>query len=53
MRDITKFFKEEQRNVIWAISEAREDLRKIRKGSLDCRQISQTSDIQGDTLPKS
>ena len=33
-------------------SETGEDPKEVREGSLGCSQISQTSDIPNDTLPK-
>ena len=51
MSDITKFFQREtkKRNK----SETGEDPKKVREASLDCSQISQTSDILDDISTES
>ena len=53
MSDITRFFQRgtKKRNLSDK-SETGEDPKKVIEGSLDCIQISQTSDIPGGILPK-
>ena len=53
MSDITKFFQRgTKKRDLSNKSEAGEDRKKVREGSLDCNQISQTSDIPDDVLTK-
>ena len=54
MSDITKFFQRgtKKRNLSHK-SETGEDPKKVREGSLDCSQISQTSDILDDIFTES
>ena len=49
MSDITKFFQRgTKKRDLSDKSETGEDPKKVREGSLDCSQISQTSDIPDD-----
>ena len=49
MRDITKFFQRgTKKRDLSKKSETGEDPKKVREGSLDCSQVSQTSDTPDD-----
>ena len=53
MSDITKFFQRgTKKRDLSDKSEIGKDPKKVREGSLDCSQISQTSDIPDIYLPK-
>ena len=53
MSDITKFFQRgTKKRDLSNKSETGEDPKKVREGSLDCSQISQTSDIPDDIFTK-
>ena len=53
MSDITKFFqKGTKKRDLSDKFETGEDPKKVREGSLNCSQISQTSDIPDIYLPK-
>ena len=54
MSDITKFFQRgTKKRDLSDKSETGEDPKKVREGSLDCSQISQTSDIPDDIFTES
>ena len=54
MSDITKFFQRvTKKSDLSDTSETGKDPKKIKEGSLDCSQLSQTSDIPDDIFTES
>ena len=53
MSNITKFFQRgTKKRDLSDKSKIGEDPKKVKEGNLDCSQISQTSDMPDDILPK-